>query len=172
MEKLFLSEPSKKYEKSFKDYVENYKKINDEFYFSIYEKALENFDEYIKKLKDNSQGINVADGWVPYSTFWLIDKEEVVGVIRVRHKEIEYAGHIGCDISPLKRGSGYGTEALRMSLKKAKDLGIKEAIVTCDVENKASKAIIEKNGGKFIETIENKDENEVLYKYSISTERI
>jgi len=42
-------------------------------------------------------------------------------------------------------------------------------MVTCYVDNEFSKKIIEKNGGKLLGIIFNEEENENLYKYSIST---
>lgn len=168
MRDLFLVEPNKKYEKSFKKYVMAYKETNDEFYYNIYKKALDSFDEYIKDLSNYSKGINVSEGWVPFSTFWLINHDEVIGVARVRHKEIGHAGHMGADISPYHRNKGYGTETLALSLEKAKEIGLKEVIVTCNINNSASKKVIEKNNGKLLEVISHEEENEKLYKFSIS----
>ncbi|MDF2882380.1 MAG: GCN5-related N-acetyltransferase [Clostridiaceae bacterium] len=170
MEDLFLTEPCKEYEVSFINYVLLYKNNKDEHYYNIYKKSLESFDEYLKELHNNSKGINVPQGWVATSTFWLIHNKEVTGVVRVRHEEVECAGHIGCDISPNYRNKGYGTIALKLALEEAKKIGIKDAIVTCNIYNAASKNIIEKNNGKLMGTVEDQEENEKLYKYCISIE--
>lgn len=170
MKDLFLSKPSKEYQKSFENYVLSYKKANEDYYFNIYKKALENFDEYLNYLENYANGINLPEGNVAMSTFWLIDNNEVVGVTRVRHQEVMYSGHIGYDISPSYRKNGYGTEILKLALREASKLGIEDAIVTCNVDNIASKKIIEKNNGKFLKTSFDEEENENLYEYSISTE--
>ena len=94
MEEPFLVEPSTIYQKSFENYVLSYGRINDEHYFSKYRKALGNFQDYLDELENYSKGINLPQGEVAYSTFWLIDKEEVVGVVRIRHKEVEFGGSI------------------------------------------------------------------------------
>jgi predicted acetyltransferase len=47
MENLYLAAPDVKYKKSFEDYVLAYQKSGNEFYFSIYKKALENFQDYL-----------------------------------------------------------------------------------------------------------------------------
>lgn len=167
MKKIFLAKPDKIYENSFKKYAESYKCSGDSYYFEKYKMALDNFDEYIKELEDNSKGINIEKGWVPTSTFWLIDNNEVAGVTRVRHREAGTAGHIGYDISPCFRNKGYGTKILELSLLEASKLGIKEAVVTCNTENSASRKIIEKNGGKLLGTIFDEEENENLFKYTI-----
>jgi len=167
MKDLFLSKPRKEYEKSFKAYVLSYENDEDKHYFEMYKEAIDNFDQYLNRLENNSKGIDIPEGWVQTSSFWLIHNNEVVGVTRVRHQEVEGAGHIGYDISPCHRRKGYGTEILKLALEEAGKLGIKEAIVTCNVNNGTSKKIIEKNNGKFLGNVFDEEENEELYKYSI-----
>ena len=124
MRDIFLAEPNKKYQKSFEEYALSYKKINDSHYFNKYENALENFQDYLNVLHDYSMGKNLLQGDVITSSFWLIDKEDVVGVVRIRHQEIECAGHIGYDISPNYRNRGYGFQILKLALRKAREIGI------------------------------------------------
>jgi predicted acetyltransferase len=164
---LFLVEPNKKYQMSFKNYALTYRKINDEHYFSKYKKALENFQDYLNDLHNYSKRNDLLKEEVLTSTFWLIDKKEVVGVVRIRHQEVECAGHIGYDISPDYRNRGYGLQILKLALEKAMKIGIEEVILTCNVDNIASKKIIEKNNGKLLGTIFDEEENENLYKYSV-----
>jgi predicted acetyltransferase len=165
---LFLVEPNKKYQMSFKNYALTYRKINDEHYFSKYKKALENFQDYLNDLHNYSKRNDLLKEEVLTSTFWLIDKKEVVGVVRIRHQEVECAGHIGYDISPDYRNRGYGLQILKLALEKAMKIGIEEVILTCNVDNIASKKIIEKNNGKLLGTIFDEEENEYLYKFSIA----
>jgi predicted acetyltransferase len=168
MKDLFLVEPNKKYRKSFERYALAYRKINDEHYFNKYKKALENFQDYLKYLHNYSQGNDLPQGEVITSTFWLVDEKDVVGVVRIRHREVNCAGHIGYDISPDCRNRGYGFQILKLALEKAISIGIEEVIITCNIDNTASKKIIEKNNGKLLETIFDEDENEYLYKFSIT----
>lgn len=168
MQSLFLVEPNGKYQRSFENYALAYKKINDEHYFNKYKKALEDFQDYLKDLRNYSKENDLPQGNVATSTFWLIDEKEVVGVVRIRHQEVESAGHIGYDISPDHRNIGYGFEILKLALEESKKIGIKEVILTCNIDNIASKKIIEKNNGKLLGTIFDEEENEYLYKYSIT----
>ena len=166
---LFLSMPNKEYQKSFEDYVIAYKNADDKYYYTKYKKGIENFNEYVGNLYKYSKGIDLSVGEVITSTFWLIDNNEVVGVVRVRHQDVDTAGHIGYDISPCYRKKGYGTQILKLALAEAEKIGIKEAIVTCNIDNISSKKIIEKNNGKLLGTIFDEEENEYLYRYSIPT---
>lgn len=168
MKDLFLVEPSKEYEKSFENYVLAYRKINDEHYYNKYRKALENFQHYLNDLHNCSKGKDLPQEEIATSSFWLIDKKEVVGVVRIRHQEVECAGHIGYDISPDYRNRGYGFEILKLALERTINIGIEEVTLTCNINNSASKKIIEKNGGKFLGTVFDEEESETLYKYSIT----
>lgn len=167
MSNIFLVVPSKEYQKSFKNYTLAYRDIKDEHYFKKYEKALEDFQEYLNDLSRNSNGIDLPQGDVITSTFWLIDNEEVVGVVRIRHEEVESAGHIGYDISPNYRNKGYGKQILKLALEEAAKIGLQEVVLTCNIDNIASRKIIEINNGKLMGTIYDREDNEYLYKYVI-----
>ncbi len=168
MKDLFLVEPNIQYQKSFENYVLAYRKINDKYYFNKYKEALENFQDYLSDLYNYSNGKDLPQGKVATSTFWLIAKSEVVGVVRIRHQEVECAGHIGYDISPDYRNRGYGFQILKLALEKTINIGIEEVILTCNTDNTASKKIIEKNNGKLLGNVFDEEENEHLYKYSIT----
>lgn len=56
-------------------------------------------------------------------------------------------GHVGYTVVPWKQGRGYATAALRALMEVAWGKGIRELRVLCNVENGASKAVIEKVGG-------------------------
>lgn len=172
MNDLFLIKPNKEYKNSFEDYVSAYKRINDSHYFNKYKKALENFSDYLDDIYNYSNGINLPQGEAITSTFWLINKNKVVGVIRIRHQEVEYAGHIGYDISPDYRNKGYGSEILKLALEKTKKIGIKEVVLTCTIDNIASKKIIEKNKGILLGTVFDEEEDEYLHKYIITSTNI
>lgn len=111
------------------------------------------FDDYVERIKGFSKGVRMQAGYVPESTYWLVEGDEYIGRVSIRHelndKLFKIGGHIGYDIRPSKRLRGYGTEILRLGLEKAKELGIKKVLITCDKDNIASKKIIESNGGVF-----------------------
>lgn len=168
MKDLILVEPNPKYQKSFESYALAYRKLNDEHYFNKYKKALYDFQGYLDDLYYCSKGKDLAQGEVATSTFWLIDNNDVIGVVRIRLREVECAGHIGYDISPDYRNRGYGLQILKLGLEKAKELRFEEVILTCNIDNIPSKKIIEKNNGKLLGTIFDEEENEWLYKFCIA----
>lgn len=156
-----LVDPNIKYIKSFRTYVNQYKEKNDKFYLGIYEEAFDSFQQYVKLLEDNAIGKNLPYGWASYRTFWLEDDNEIVAVIRIREKDVEYYGHIGYDVAPKYRKKGYGKKILQLGLEKAKEMGLSEVILTCHEKNFSSQKIIEFNGGDLIKEIE--DPNGKLY---------
>jgi predicted acetyltransferase len=91
-------------------------------------------------------------GVVPQTTLWWVDGAEFLGRISIRHHLTEalrqVGGHIGYDIRPTARRRGHATAMLRAALPVAARLGIDPALVTCDVDNVASRRVIEANGGR------------------------
>ena len=69
------------------------------------------------------KGIDLADGWVPETDFFLWDDEKIVGLFRVRHyltpALANGGGHIGYGIKKEFRGKGYASEGLRLTIEKA-----------------------------------------------------
>jgi predicted acetyltransferase len=114
-------------------------------------KKNQSFNDFIKTLREKSQGINLPQGYVPATTLWLIDKNKFIGKVSIRHKLnkklLNHGGHIGYYVRPSKRRMGYGSKILKLSLKKASKIGISKVLLTCDQDNLASKKIIEKNQG-------------------------
>jgi len=70
------------------------------------------FPDYIHKLQEHSRGLNLSRGFVPQTTFWLVNGISFLGVVRVRHKLNaklkKEGGHIGYYIRPSKRNNGHG----------------------------------------------------------------
>lgn len=170
MNKLKLVLPSKKYLKSYQSfcsdiiknspkqkYSEEYKK---EFLFS----KDKNFFLGIKNAKN---GINQPQGVIPIAEYWAIVNEKVVGRFIFRHKLPKdffgYPGNIGYAVAPCYQGKGYATEILRLGLMKAKKLGLKKVLLTCDYDNLASKKVIENNGGILKTITPHGDRQQCLY---------
>lgn len=112
------------------------------------------YEEWLKNNQDHEMGINLPEGWVPdiQLVAFSIDGQ-AVGFLNIRlclnDFLLEEGGHIGYSIRPSERGKGYAKEALRQGLQVAKEKNIKKALVTCSVENPASRAVIVSNGGVF-----------------------
>lgn len=91
------------------------------------------------------------EGMVPSSYFWIVDGDDFVGYLAVRHALtsflLEVGGHIGYAVRPSRRGEGHAKRAFLQSLDVARELGLDRVLVTCDDDNPASAAVIEHGGG-------------------------
>lgn len=111
------------------------------------------FEGYVEKILAHAKGVNLPAGYVPDTELWLKDQDRFIGTIRIRHELTaalkEFGGHIGYEVRPTERKKGYATKMLGLGLQKAKELGLKEVLITCDETNTASRKVIEANGGVF-----------------------
>jgi len=157
--------PSIKYKELYKEALEEAKHETQETQLNKPSDG-ESFEDFVKKLKDNARGLNLPKGYVPATMFWLIDNDEFIGRLQIRHKLnenlLKHGGHIGFYIRPSKRKMGYGTKMLKLGLKKARKRGLPKVLITCDDNNIGSVRIIEKNGG-ILENIENGNPKERRY---------
>jgi predicted acetyltransferase len=112
-----------------------------------------NFDADVRNALNHAKGVGLPDGWVPAHTFWLVrNGTTILGVLNLRHSLTPFleaeGGHIGYTVRPSERGKGYATRMLGMALDKARRLGLKRVLITCDRRNVASAHVIQKNGGR------------------------
>jgi predicted acetyltransferase len=107
--------------------------------------------EYVRMLARWRRGVDLPADRVP-GTFLLAQVgSDVVGRASVRFELNEvltvHGGHIGYGVRPGFRHRGYAGEILRQSLVVARAEGVDRVLVTCDEDNPASAAVIQKNGG-------------------------
>ena len=110
------------------------------------------YEEWLESNQNLEMGINLPEGWVPAIQLVVFsEKGQAVGFLNLRLRLsnflLEEGGHIGYSIRPSERGKGYAKETLRQGLQVAKEKNIKKALVTCSVDNPASRAVILANGG-------------------------
>ena len=91
----------------------------------------------------------------PNEIYFLMDDEEkkIYGFGQLRPYDtvdvLTWAGHIGYSVAPSERGQGFAQELLRRLLDMGFARGRQEILLTCDVDNDASRHVIEKAGGRF-----------------------
>mgnify|MGYP001596781463 FL=1 len=172
-----LVEPSVQYKDSFIAAVKEYQTDTEsaspnEKYRGLSATELEkDFESFAQSERSHSRGENLPDGFMPETTYWLIDGGEFIGRISIRHKLTErllqVGGLIGYDIRPTQRKHGYGSRILALALPKVKELGLLRVLLTCDASNVASRKIIEKNGGVLENQVPNPETGEDKLRYWI-----
>lgn len=119
--------------------------------------------QYLAELTGSSLGedmIELPDGSLaprlPSRTRWIWS-EGFAGQISLRWRPgatdlpPTCLGHIGYAVVPWRQGEGLATHALFEMLQDARDLDMPWVEVTCKATNGASRRVIEKCGGLFIE---------------------
>ena len=112
----------------------------------------EDFEKIVlPRFINHSKGIDLPQGYVPATEYFLWDDDEIVGLFRIRHKLNDFlrdgAGHIGYGIKKEHRGKGYATEGLRLTIQKAWEIIDEDEIyMSVDKNNPASLRVQIKNG--------------------------
>jgi len=112
------------------------------------------YEDWLETNMQKEIGINLPENLVPSIQFVSFDDVgRALGFLNLRLRLtnflLEAGGHIGYSIRPSERCKGYAKETLRQGLQVAKEKNIKRALVTCSVNNPASRAVIIANGGIF-----------------------
>lgn len=105
----------------------------------------------IRRMQDESKGINLKLMYVPQTYLFLWDDDTVVGLFKIRHYLNVFlrhgGGHIGFGIISDYRNNHYATEGLKLALEKAKEI-VREDVVymSCFRYNVASLKAMLSNG--------------------------
>lgn len=134
----------------------------------IYTGITDGSDTYLERRIAYSKGECLPEGWTPASTYFCIESEQILGVIRVRHGTSEYIhdviGHIGYETLPQARGRGIASHMLSWVQRY---ILIESAIITCDCDNVASQKVIEKCGGHFLNTFYSEQDQQEVLRYQL-----
>jgi predicted acetyltransferase len=119
----------------------------------VVKRYAKDFNSYLRLMDDQSRGIGLPPEHVPQTTFWLLnDQRRIIGSSRLRHglhpRLHEWGCHIGYDIRPSERRKGYGTQLLSLTLQKAREVGLRRVLLTCDATNIGSMGVIRRNNGQ------------------------
>jgi predicted acetyltransferase len=168
-----LTRLERKHEAQLTSLLEDFRAAGEERFLSDWERAQGDIAAYVKRLEDFSQGVGLAEGVVPESTYWLVkDVGAFVGFSRLRHRLVpaleHHGGHVGYAIRPSERGKGYGTRLLALTLDKAREIGLDRVLVTCDTDNIPSVRVIEANGGVLEDQLISNRSGKMISRYWIT----
>ncbi|MCU8208191.1 GNAT family N-acetyltransferase [Vibrio vulnificus] len=117
-----------------------------------YENVELNPEAYLSGLVERSKATSeLPNGYLPSTTYYCVSNSEILGAIRVRagtNANVENViGHVGYETKPLARGKGVASFLLAW----VRDNVVNDSvIVTCSIDNPASKKVIEKCGGEYL----------------------
>ncbi|TDO31081.1 GNAT family N-acetyltransferase [Paractinoplanes brasiliensis] len=97
-----------------------------------------------------------APGWVHCTYRWIVEDDEYLGSIALRHTLnqplLDAGGHIGYGIRPSARRRGLASWALTRTLETARTMGLERVLIACKPDNVASARVIESHGGVYEDT--------------------
>jgi predicted acetyltransferase len=129
------------------------------------------YQEMLKILKDERNGVNLRPNRVPHTMLYGFVENKIIGRLSVRHilnDHLKYrGGHIGYAVGPSFRRKGFATEMVRQGLGYCKSLGITSVMVTCADDNEPSWKIVEKFNGKLEDKVWDYEDNELIRRYWI-----
>ena len=118
--------------------------------------ALDDPDAFFDRVARFELGIGLPPDRVRMSQFWLFRGDLILGSSRLRHRLIPVleldGGHIGYEIRPSERRKGLGSTLLRLTLQKAREIGLSRVLLTAEPTNLGSIGVIQANGGAFADT--------------------
>ena len=114
---------------------------------------MDSYDEWLKSVSDNTSPETVNPSWVVTDTYLAFDENDrLVGVIDLRHELNDFLkdfGNSGYSVRPSERRKGYATEMLRLIIKRAAEIGIRQLQLSVERTNEPSVKTIIKNGGRY-----------------------
>lgn len=161
--------PSAAYEHSYRAYIRELG--GEERYPFPLDFDHDDFPALLARLDGIARGIGIPEGFVPSTTYWLVEGGEIIGVSNLRHylnERIRYhGGHIGLGVRPSYRGRGFGNRLMALTIGEARKRGIAEIHIHCLKANRASASTILRNGGVLQSEIEDPGLGGVLQRYIV-----
>lgn len=154
MEPFELVIPNKTHETAAADYIREHIEHGEPvLHGAAGLEKIPSYDEWLERLKANSDEKTVLPGCVAATTYFAVRKSDgrIIGTIQIRHRLNEflrsYGGHIGYGVRPTERRKGYATQMLRLVLAYAQQIGLAKVMLACNRDNEASrKTILNCNG--------------------------
>jgi predicted acetyltransferase len=113
--------------------------------------------EWLGRAADDFAGFvaarrGVRTRWgVPSTVFWYVSGEHYIGTLVIRHRLTpalaKVGGHVGYHVVAPWRRQGHATRMLAAGLVECARLGLGRVLLTCAVDNEASRRVILANGG-------------------------
>ena len=131
------------------------------------------FATYLQQLVAERAGVGLPADRVPATFLVAVLGDTLVGRLSVRHRLNAHlaivGGHIGYGVLPPFRRQGYATRLLVHGVQLLATLAVERAFVTCDEHNAASRRVIERVGGTYVDTYRGPEAKVPTRRYWIST---
>jgi predicted acetyltransferase len=165
-----LTPPRPEYERSYGAYI---RELGGEVRYPFpLDFEHQDFVALIRRLDDLANGVKLPAGFVPSSTYWLVEGGEILGVSNLRHylndRIRHHGGHIGLGVRPSYRGRGLGNLLLALTIQEARKRGIDQIHIHCHKSNFASAKMIARNGGVLDSEVTDVGSEEIIQRYHVA----
>ncbi len=111
------------------------------------------YPEWLKTKADTAKGINMPEGYIPCTTYWVMLNDKIIGLANIKHYLNDHlrktGGHLGLSIAKDYRRKGYGLKAAKLLIEKARDeFNIEDILLTNEPDNIPSRKMCEKLGAE------------------------
>lgn len=111
------------------------------------------YSEWLKTKADTAKGINMPEGYISCTTYWVMLDDEIIGLANIKHYLNDFlrkkGGHLGLSLAKDYRGKGIGYKASKLLIEKARDeFGIGNILLTNEPDNVASRKLFAKLGAE------------------------
>lgn len=117
-------------------------------------------ERLVEQLRRDGEGLPWTGGLVKCDYLWIVEGEELLGFLALRHSLTDAlrvdGGHIGYAVRPSRRGQGVATRALGLALERSAALGLDRVLLTCDDGNEASWRTMLSHGAVLEDVIDGK----------------
>lgn len=125
MAQIFLVRPTVELREAYIEFFQDWQESGEDMVPWVISKDPTNYEEMLEFLFKNEDKQYIADGWVPSSTFWLVNEDrKVVGAVNIRHalteKLFNSGGHIGYEYALPKEKKDTQLNYWQWHLKKVK----------------------------------------------------
>ena len=108
----------------------------------------------LPRIINNSKGIDLPNGYVLSTEYFLWNDDIIVGLFRIRHKLNDFlrngGGHIGYGIKKEYRGKGYASKGLSLIIEKAWSIIEEDEIYMSVRKDNIASLIVQKKNGAYI----------------------
>ena len=108
----------------------------------------------LPRIINNSKGIDLPNGYVPSTEYFLWNDDIILGLFRIRHKLNDFlrngGGHIGYGIKKEYRGKGYASKGLSLIIEKAWSIIEEDEIYMSVRKDNIASLIVQKKNGAYI----------------------
>lgn len=121
-------------------------------YYNITKEEFVN--QVIPKLLKNSEGLELPDGYVLDTYFFLWNDNKIVGLFKIRHYLNDFLkngpGHVGYGILPEYRGKGFAKKGLLLAIEKCREIIKEEEIYLSVRKDNPASLRVQQDCGAFI----------------------